>query len=309
MATLTLPTPTDSTYVFATLKKFVVAYDFSPSAETALGYALDLAVRQHAEVILVHAQDCQATAGRADGQETVQNIPLDLEARLEGIAERSRKQGIDAQYLVKAGAPAETLGQVVTDLRPSILFLGAYGNNRLDRKILGSTAESLLRTLPCPVVTIGPKSVKRDVKSNQRPKVICPIDFPEDVQGRLNVIARFAKTMGADVEVIHAVDVCHTYSRPHSAADIQYNFDLLVEHLLREGVAAQSTLLFGVPELVISERARAVNAHYIMFGLHKIGSFSSYFRKSLVAKVIKNAPCAILTYAQAVQADSQERGR
>jgi hypothetical protein len=54
----------------------------------------------------------------------------------------------------------------------------------------------------------------------------------------------------------------------------------------------------AAPERVISERAQAVNAHYIMFGLHQNGHSSSYSRKSLVAKVIKHAPCAIFTFAQ-----------
>lgn len=302
MATLTSPIPMDSTEVFATFRKFVVAYDFSPSAETALEYALDLAATQNAEVVLVHAQDRQAVAVGAD-RETAQNIPSNLGERLEWIAESSRKQGIDVRSLVKTGSPAEALSQVVTDLQPNILFLGAYGNDRLDRKVLGSTAESLLRTLPCPVVTVGPKVVKRNVEPGQPVKVICPIDFPEDVHERLKIVARLAKALCADLEIVHAVDVCHEYSRPHNAADIQFEFDLLVGRLLREGVAAQSTLLYGAPERVISEHAQALNAHYIMFGLHKLGLFSSYFRKSLVAKVIKNAPCAVLTYAQAVQAD------
>ena len=102
------------------------------------------------------------------------------------------------------------------------------------------------------------------------------------------------------------MDVRPQYSRPSSAADTQFEFDLLVCQLLREGVATQSALLYGAPERVISERAQAVNAQYIMFGLHKDGHFSSYFRKSLVARVIKNAPCAIFTFAQPVEADLQE---
>jgi nucleotide-binding universal stress UspA family protein len=38
--------------VFADFKKFVIAYDFSTSAETTLEYALDLAAKQNAEIIL-----------------------------------------------------------------------------------------------------------------------------------------------------------------------------------------------------------------------------------------------------------------
>ena len=292
MATIASPIPTNSTEMFTSFKKFVVAYDFSPCAEAALEDALDLAAKQNAEVILVHALDQVAAVGAG--------------GRLESIVANSRKQGISARWLLKAGSPAEALNRVVDDLQPGILFLGAYGNNRLDRKVLGSTAESFLRTLPCPVITIGPKAVKRKVEPDQPIKMICPIDFPEEIHERLRIIARLAKALCADVELVHAVDVCHESSRPHSAADIQFEFDLLVSRFLQEGVVAKSTLLYGTPERVISELAQAANADYILFGLHKKGLFSSYFRKSLVAKVIKSAPCAILTYAQAVQTDLRE---
>lgn len=301
MATITSPIPTDSTDLFASFKKFVVAYDFSPSAEAALEDALGLAAKQNAEVILVHAQDQVAALGAAS--EAAQNTPSYFGGRLEWIVVSSREQGISVRWLLKTGSPTVTLSRVVNDLQPDILFLGAYGNNRLDRKVLGSTAESFLHTLPCPVITLGPKAVKRSVEPGHPIRLICPIDFPEDVHERLRIIARLAKTLCADVELVHAVDICHDYSRPHSAADIQFEFDLLVARLSREGVSAKSTLLYGTPEGVISDCARAVNADYIVFGLHKKGLFSSYFRKSLVAKVIKNAPCAILTYAQTVQTD------
>ena len=58
-----------------------------------------------------------------------------------------------------------------------------------------------------------------------------------------------------------------------NAADTQFEFDLLVGRLLRKGVAAKSALLYGAPEHVISERAHAMNANYVMFGLHKEGTF------------------------------------
>jgi nucleotide-binding universal stress UspA family protein len=299
MATLTASIPLASTEVFASFKKLVVAYDFSPHADMALDYALDLATKRNSEIILVHVQGPSDEASPAgDEADEAHKVIPNLTERLEQMADHCRKIGVDARWLLRAGSTAESLAGVVADLQPDLLFLGAYGNNRQDRKVLGSTAESLLQTLPCPVVTMGPKATKKKFDPNQSEKVICPIDFPEDVHERLKIISGVAKALCADVELVHAVDVCHEYSLPHNATNTQFEFDLLVEWLQREGVEAQSTLLYGAPELVISERAQAVNAHYIMFGLHQSGHFSSYSRKSLVAKVIKNAPCAIFTFAQ-----------
>jgi nucleotide-binding universal stress UspA family protein len=306
MPTLPATMPIVPTEGSATFKKLVVAYDFSPHADNALDYALNFATRQNSEVTLVHVQSPAKHAEAGEEAFEAHKSDRDLSERLEQLADRSRGRGVDTRWLLRVGSPADVLTQMVTDLKPDILFLGAYGNDRLDRKVLGSTAEYFLRTLPCPVVVIGPKVVKENSGPNRVERVICPIDFPEDVDDRLKIIARLAKALSAEVELVHAVNVCHEFSRPHSAADTQFEFDLLVGRLLREGVAAKSALLYGAPEHVISERAHAVHANYIMFGLHKNGNVSSYFRKSLVAGVIKNAPCAIFTFAQPVEPGLEE---
>ncbi|WP_433965299.1 universal stress protein [Tunturiibacter gelidiferens] len=116
------------------------------------------------------------------------------------MADRSRGRGVDTRLLLRAGSPADVLTQTVADLKPDILFLGAYG-------VLGSTAEYLLRTLPCPVVIIDPKVVKENSHPNRVERVICPIDFPEDVDDRLRIIACLVKALRADVELVHAVNV------------------------------------------------------------------------------------------------------
>ena len=183
----------------------------------------------------------------------------------------------------------------MADLKPDILFLGAYENDRLDRKALGSTVDYLLRTLSCPVVTIGPNAVKQKVDPGQAERVICPFNFPEGVDHRLKTVARLTKTLGAYVELVHAVEVGPENPRALSAAITLFEFSLLVGRLLKEGVPAQSALLFGAPERVIAEHAREVNAHFIMFGLHHETRLLRGSRTNLVAKVIRSAPCAVFT--------------
>jgi nucleotide-binding universal stress UspA family protein len=286
MATLThVPhAPTQSNLAF---KKLLVAYDFSPYADIALEYALDLAAKQDAEIVLLHAAPSLETG-------TLPAPSRDLDAALN----KCRNLRIAAVTLSRSGPAGAVIAEAIAETKPDMLFLGAYGNDRLDRKVLGSTAELLLRTLPCPVVVVGPKAVKQTTSPDGLERIICPIDFPEDVRERLGMIARFAKALRADVQLVHAVDVYHELSRPHSATDTQFEFEMLAAHLLREGVAAKATLLYGIPEEVIAELAAQSKANYILFGMHKDGNFSSFFRKSLVARVIKLAPCAILAFPQ-----------
>jgi hypothetical protein len=55
--------------------------------------------------------------------------------------------------------------------------------------------------------------VKENSHPNRVERVICSIDFPEDVDDRLRIISYLAKALRADVELVHAVNVCHEYSR------------------------------------------------------------------------------------------------
>lgn len=286
MATLT-HVPLSSTQSHLSFKKLLVAYDFSPYADIALEYALDLAAKQGAEIVLLHATHSLET-----DTSSIPNRDLDV------ALNKCRSLRIAAQTLARTGLAGAVIAEAVVEIKPDVLFLGAYGNERQDRKVLGSTAELLLRMLPCPVAVVGPKAIKPSPSPDGSEKILCPIDFPEDVHERLSMIARFARALRANVQLVHAVDVYHELSRPHSATDTQFEFEMLAAHLLHEGVAAEATLLYGTPEEVIAEWAARAKANYILFGMHKDGNFSSFFRKSLVARVIKLAPCAVFAFPQ-----------
>jgi nucleotide-binding universal stress UspA family protein len=292
MATLT-HVPLPSTQSHLSFKKLLVAYDFSPYADIALEYALDLAVKQSAEITLLHAVRSLET--------DASSIP---ERDLDVALNKCRSLRITARTLSRTGPAGAVIAEAVAEIKPDVLFLGAYGNDRQDRKVLGSTAELLLRILPCPIAVVGPKAIKQPPTPDGSEKIICPVDFPEDVHERLSMIARFARALRADVQLVHAVDVYHELSRPHSATDTQFEFEMLAAHLLHEGVAAEATLLYGIPEEVIAELAARAKANYILFGMHKDGNFSSFFRKSLVARVIKLAPCAVFAFPQPGEASA-----
>ena len=127
MPTLPATMPTVPTEGSAAFKKLVVAYDFSPYANTALDYALNLATRQNSEVTLVHVQSPakHAVAGE-EVFEVAHKTGWDLSELLEQRADRSHERGVDTRWLLRAGSPADVLTQTVADLKPDILFLGAY---------------------------------------------------------------------------------------------------------------------------------------------------------------------------------------
>lgn len=277
--------------------EIIVAHDLSPFAETALSYALDLAKRRSSEIALVYVDGKDHGAGGLPSAAPFAKTSTQTH-RFEQLAELHRSSGVSIRPVAKFGKVTKVLAGLVDRIRPKLLFMGAYGKGDASRAALGSTTESLLQTLPCPVVAIGPRTMPHPRDPSAVRRIICPIDFPEDVEQRLKIIVQFARLLDAEVHLVHAIDVSHEYSRPHSAIDKQFDLDHLVGCLLRDGIEAHSRLLYGTPEDVICKYATERAAEYIVFGLHKIGSTSSYFRESLVNRVIRKAPCAVFIFSQ-----------
>jgi nucleotide-binding universal stress UspA family protein len=96
MPTLPATMPIFPTKGSSAFKNLVVAYDFSPYADTALDYALDLATRQNSKVTLVHVQSPSNHPGEKD-LDAARKVSHDISERLEQIVNRSRGRGVDTR--------------------------------------------------------------------------------------------------------------------------------------------------------------------------------------------------------------------
>lgn len=288
-----------------TLDRFLVAYDFSAASEKALRFAVSLAKQHDVTIRIVHASRAMSSIKDAEPFRGVAAYVNDEDARkLEIIAERCRLQVPNVEYFQIPGDPNQVLRQQIAGWNPDLCFLGAYGDGPSGRDAIGSTASALLRSLPCVVVMFGPKADLRHADGDTPEQIVCPIDFPEDVQARLGIIASLASRLHAAVDLVHVVDLSNEVSRPHNATGVQYDFDLLVAELFLKRVTATSALLYGNPESRIAEHAIEKAATCILFGRHKAGKCSSHFEGDLVEKVIKNAPCAVMVFPQHVESKS-----
>lgn len=144
--------------------KIVVAIDFSESSECAFDYALTLATQFNAELTIIH----------------VINEPVDLrgfyvphisfeqlEREIEDSAVKmmdtfcSTKLGNFTNYksTIVTGIPYDEITAAAARIDASLIVLGTHGRTGLDRILFGSTAERVVRSAACPVLTVRPPAV------------------------------------------------------------------------------------------------------------------------------------------------------
>jgi nucleotide-binding universal stress UspA family protein len=147
----------------STIHHILVPHDFSDSAEGALDTALALAGALQARVTLLHAYDVPAyvfpesVVATAD---LVGHIRGAAEEALANVAERARKSGVKIDAVLRQGIAWSEIDAVALDLKCDLIVMGTHGRRGLSRALLGSVAEKVVRTAPCPVLTVPLTSPK-----------------------------------------------------------------------------------------------------------------------------------------------------
>jgi universal stress protein A len=139
------------------IKTILVPTDFSEPAIAALHYGRTLAAQFSATLHLVHVvEDLALKTISAEG--FVSYMP-DLQRELEEAA-RTRldalvaANGPAATRIVTSNSTANAIAAYAQEIHADIIVIGTHGRSGVSRLLLGSVAERVVRTAPCPVLTV-----------------------------------------------------------------------------------------------------------------------------------------------------------
>jgi nucleotide-binding universal stress UspA family protein len=158
----------------AFFSKILVAVDFSPCSEEAFRVALSLAGESQAEVFLLHVIDTKhlkalnALGLALPSEEAGQLKRLRHAARLKArrLLLLDEAKGLTIQRLLSEGSPFVEIARTARQEQVDLVVIGSYGGHvgEVDKIFFGSTAEKVVRTAGCPVLTV-PLRVKIQVKT------------------------------------------------------------------------------------------------------------------------------------------------
>jgi len=154
------------------VKRILCATDFSDSAAPAERLAVSLAGPLGAEVVFVHVASEAPLWRESAGMAQVRAV---FEAQrkwaADSLTERAgavSAQGVSARWLLRVGGSWQEIVGAATEEHADLIVMGTHGRTGLDRLLLGSVAEHVLRRAPCPVVTVPPED-RATVKKENKP--------------------------------------------------------------------------------------------------------------------------------------------
>lgn len=127
--------------------------DGSEGADVAATHALTVADRFDAPVHALYVVD--VTAGQATdayAAPAVDALRAAGEEHVDRVVERAEREGVEVTSAVVEGTPASTIVEETTD--GDVVVMGTHGRTGLDRYLIGSTTEKVVRTAEVPVVAV-----------------------------------------------------------------------------------------------------------------------------------------------------------
>jgi nucleotide-binding universal stress UspA family protein len=137
----------------ASIRTILLATDLSPASAIAEDLAFELATRLDGTLLLVSVIDPQRLWLPSGGyRERIDQARETRQIAAQGIVERGRKTGMAVRTLIWEGDPGEAIVEAAVAENVDLVVVGSHQRRGVDRLVMGSVSEQVVRTSPVPVM-------------------------------------------------------------------------------------------------------------------------------------------------------------
>ncbi len=284
------------------VQTILFATDFSPSAQSALDYALNLARSYEAAVysvnVLPHLPFVETT------QPDPEQIRLQAKQRMTELAGSESFRGIRHKELIQEGEIPDVISKLVKECDVDVIVIGTGGRKRLEKLLLGSVAEEIFRNAQCPVITVGPHATHWETHDLRH--ILFATDFgPESIHA-LPYAVSLAEENRARLTLLHVaappiaallmpepanVPVC---DREEVVASAEKQLRALIPDPTRLWHEPDYKIQFGAPSETIV-KAAGETTDMIVLGVKRATMLTKHLTTGVAYKVACEVHCAVLS--------------
>jgi nucleotide-binding universal stress UspA family protein len=281
------------------LKTVVYATDFSPCSINAGLFAARMAACFSAKLLVTHAFTLAQAAleveigeRRLSQQRNILTDLLSKEAALLGA------DTVKAIPVLLEGDPEYVIPGLADMHEPSMIVLGTHGGGRIERGIIGSVAEKILRSTRWPALTVGPHMPPLSKQLFPFERILFATDFTVAAANAAIYAVTLAEVVGAQIDVLNVIEE-DAIEHPDRLAELQARFfsalDAFVPQCARELCDPRSYVAVGGAHNKILEHIRERSIGLLALGIRKTSHISMEMRTSGAFRIIVDAPCPVLT--------------
>ena len=282
------------------LRNILYASDFSETAETAAAFASKLARRFNSKIFSVHVRPLEIYEMAP---------PESWPALRDGAEQQAREQAarlggyfpnIQHDSIVEEGDVWEVLHSLIEKYDIDLVVMGTHGRKGLEKLLLGSVAENVLRRAPCPVFTVGPRVLANARHAGEMKRILFATDLSCPSQVAAAYAISLAQENKACLDIVHVIE-------PQKHGELVRSPELLrgCAAQLRKLVPPEAELWcepntiieVGHPAEQILNVAKSRDSQLIVLGVKAASNFTAttHLPWATAHKIISAAECPVLT--------------
>lgn len=283
--------------VKVTFERILVPTDFSAVSRRAVEYAKSIAKQANSELLLVHVNQpanpvTPPEAAWIDETEILER----QQEQLEQSGAALRAEGFRAEAISVTGPLQDRILSEVKNRKVDLIVLGTHGRGGLERLLLGSDAEAVLRHAPCPVLAIGP-AVPHPTQTEWCPRgILCASTLEASAAGIAAYAYSLAMHYGAQFVLFHVEGAGRREEVDWDA------FERAFRRHLPEAVewhpSLQTWLTSAKPGAGIVDAAKQCGADLLVMGAHTASTIATHLASGTAPKVLAQVPCPVMTIQQ-----------
>jgi nucleotide-binding universal stress UspA family protein len=280
-------------------ENILFATDFSPAAARAIPFVKKIARHFQSNLVALHVRPPVVNPMTQPG-----TWPVDVEAAK--VFDKDHREqlfdtfaGINTEVLIEEGDIQSRLDKATKEHNTDLVIIGTRGRTGLAKMLLGSVAEEIFRTVPCPVLTVGQHSEAR--KANIR-EILFATDFASEGPAAAAYAISLAQEFEARLTLLHVVPE----PKPGelvSWSDVQDSSKKLLRKLVPSEAEAwckpEYFVEHGDPGERILDLANLREVDLIVLGARPekgVPGAATHLPIAVAHKVVAHANCPVLTF-------------
>jgi nucleotide-binding universal stress UspA family protein len=180
------------------MKTILVPTDFSKNAESALYYAIELAQKERAALVLLHAFTISYTNIFSPESELAEaKKKSDLELKKLGI-KIEHARNIEYEFLSIEGSAVKVILETIKNKKIDLIVMGTKGASNFLNAIFGGNTSKVMAKAECPVIAIPEEASLKPVK-----KITYATDYKNGDLYALKKVLEIAKPFSAQINILH----------------------------------------------------------------------------------------------------------
>jgi nucleotide-binding universal stress UspA family protein len=278
----------------------LVPTDGSDCAQAAVGYAADLATRYDARVHALCVADSRA----------LENAPKydQIKEESEEVAERTcndlSASDVSVEQAVRTDIPHKAILRYTTEQDIDLVVMGTHGRTGVERYLLGSVTEKVVRLSDVPVLTV--KAEDEGEVTYPYTDILVPTDGSEGSEAAVGPAVDVASTYDARLHALSVIDTMAMGVDVRSGAILdaleesaQSAVESIEEQATQASVSAVETAIeHGSPYRAIRSYVDEQDIDLVVMGTQGRSGIERYLLGSVTEKTVRTSSVPVMTVRQ-----------